>query len=512
MPKLAHINFADYPLSLPDCNEIEEMILRRDEAGLQNTLDNGTHTHLKNSIGLLKLATSIGWVRGCEILFEQLPRPWRASYQRTSLLRLALRSDDIRTLDFWLCARARATGDDLRWIGTTLEAVADLRFSPNHYTLAWASILDTIVRERRQLQALTEAHGVQGHCNGRQDRLPDAHTRCAISRLLVAGVPVNDSLRSESNGVYFFYSPFIPLEMMDQLYDAGFQDILATEYMCSGFKSISPLLHFATTSCHVWESGSFIQRFCWFLSKGADALECWPGSTITALHCAGWQLGDFLRYRKDISCEAPSMVELLVRKDTDGCDCPCNIGGCLFIICAAKSVKWNQEHVHYSGMFGRLTYWVDLATAAPENRWLVKSFIRSYVFESLGIRHTCCDIERILHEDNPDLDKSPTPRYSPTILRRIQKEDAFLVDLLEELVPVYDAEYDSFDGGLEAFVTDYMDLDLEKRLGEIRSQDEEQYGEGRRELGVVMEVESDDEVEEDPISDEELEELSEDEI
>ncbi|KAF2683827.1 hypothetical protein K458DRAFT_389749 [Lentithecium fluviatile CBS 122367] len=135
------------------------------------------------------------------------------------------------------------------------------------------------------------------------------------------------------------------------------------------------------------------------------------------------------------------------------------------------------------------------------NRWLITAFIRIFVFEALGLRHTCCDIDRINHYGYQNMHIPPTPRYPPATLRRIQKEDAYLMDLLEKLVLTLDADYDAFDGDLKAFIENCVEPELEKKLKEIRKEDEDEFGQGRRELGVAMKVYSDDEEEKEEIED-----------
>jgi len=135
------------------------------------------------------------------------------------------------------------------------------------------------------------------------------------------------------------------------------------------------------------------------------------------------------------------------------------------------------------------------------------AFIRIFVFEELGLQHTCCDIERILdsQDDEAAIALSPTPRYPPATLRRIQQEDACLVTILEELVPAFYNAYDTFHGDLAAFVANYMDPMLKEKKKDLARHDQKEFGQGRRELGVVMEMLSDDEEGEDESEDAESE-------
>ncbi|KAI4678989.1 uncharacterized protein J4E88_006279 [Alternaria novae-zelandiae] len=104
----------------------------------------------------------------------------------------------------------------------------------------------------------------------------------------------------------------------------------------------------------------------------------------------------------------------------------------------------------------------------------------------LAGQHTCCDIGRIEHEDDPDYSIQPYPRYSPKELRRITNEDAHLRARLEELVPELISQYDSFGGKLQDFVIDVLIPTMRRTVKELKEEDKALYAAGRRELGVIM--------------------------
>ncbi|CAN9390634.1 unnamed protein product [Alternaria alternata] len=117
--------------------------------------------------------------------------------------------------------------------------------------------------------------------------------------------------------------------------------------------------------------------------------------------------------------------------------------------------------------------------------------------------------DRIEHNDDPDYNKQPYPRYSPKEERRIKDEDAPLHEILEELVPMFSTQFDAVGGRLEDFVVDVMIPKMREVARELKVEDAALYGAGRRELGVVM---YEDEEEEDEQSEggEEEEEQDED--
>ncbi|KAI4660966.1 uncharacterized protein J4E79_005534 [Alternaria viburni] len=131
----------------------------------------------------------------------------------------------------------------------------------------------------------------------------------------------------------------------------------------------------------------------------------------------------------------------------------------------------------------------DVAKDAA-NRWTITNLIRLCVFSWLGVRHTCCNLVRFMESLNyaiePDLQRAPPPRYPPDELRRIQEEDAYLVRLLEDLVPLFDARYDSHDGDLLSFVDDVLVPEVNFVLERLKQEDEAAHAASRREMGVVM--------------------------
>jgi hypothetical protein len=515
---LARIKLEDYHLSISNCDEALETILCKSETGLQHLLDNGYEPYANDiSSYFYRVATSIGWTRGCEILFShRLFRLPLGDAGDLPLLELAVDSGNLQTLEFWLDVRKGAKEHELDGIGSLEEAAAAV--GPVTHAIdkaTWFStIIDALVRSRLQLEEMVATHGIQVPCHGNSHGRLDVHARCAIGRLLAAGVDVPANLWPFYTSAYFvlwFPSQGV-VDLLDTLFEAGFQDILPSNFTCGGQKSLSPFQYCVTLA----EAPTIhtIQYFHWFLSKGADRLECWPCSTVTAIHCLGWKLGTgFQHYslRFDSIFHASvgqQIIPLLDGKDSDCCVCACSTSGCLFLNCLWKGIT-DYQYPQYNPSTPNRTVisCIEAATEKQNNRWLINAYIRLYTFDVLELRHTCCDIRRVQHGRYEDIDLSisPTPRYPPTILQRIQKEDAFLVSLLEELVPAFDADYDTFGGDLEAFVKNYLDPQLKEKLKVIKKQDTEQYGQGRRELGVIMELEADEENTEEDVNNDKLE-------
>jgi hypothetical protein len=240
------------------------------------------------------------------------------------------------------------------------------------------------------------------------------------------------------------------------------------------------------------------------VSKGSGLHECWPKSDVTVGHLIGWACGGY--FLPSYRVHKPDIASLMLQTGTDGCLCACSSSGCTFVSCFLKSIDPGFSGPKGLRKIRKLIRGdleiVSIASQETNGRGLISDFIRAYAFSKFKIRHTCCDIQRIQHKGKPDLSKSPTPRYQARELQRIQKEDAYLVDILEKLVPQLDAEFDRFDDDFETFVLKYLYARMDNVLKELKRQDREKYAQGRRELGVIMEIGSEDEEE-----DEEVEEI-----
>jgi len=215
----AHIQLENYSLSLSDCDEAVEMILRKCERGLRSVLD-GQNWGSAYAVHLYQISTCIGWAQGCEILFGSqyiVSRDGETSFDAgMSLLVLATRSCDLSTLDFWLRARERADDSHLAWIGTPEDIL--WFFYDHDFDPIWLStVLDALVHQRQQLQALLEIHAIEVQCHGHDDRVLDAHAGCAIDCLEAASIYVPGYLRPSRCSIYYSQDTFLDYQVLDKL-------------------------------------------------------------------------------------------------------------------------------------------------------------------------------------------------------------------------------------------------------------------------------------------------------
>jgi hypothetical protein len=487
-------------------------ILGNSAQQLQQALDTDRNHGGYSNLDLYRLATILGRTKCCELLLEnRLPftGPKSILLDAGGVLELSVRSKTLSTLQFWLGVMEEATEDEVINIGKLGSAMQLVNDDEQGHDMAiYVALLENLSCQRTELKEIADSHAIRLDCHTNDGRLLDAHAYCMIQRLDNDCIHIPHHLRLNAEPFYRLLGEDDYIGNTSHLelaYTAGFRDLTAADFSCDYNKPISTLLDLVT-NCDSYQQA--IDAGLWMISKGSSLLECWPKSDITVGHCLGWVCGQ--EYYDLPNSHKPDMASLILQTGTDGCSCACSSSGCTFISCLLKGFNF----LHY-----RLGEWrtgevskdhleiISIASQEASSRWLISSFIRACAFSKLEIRHTCCDIARIRHGGKPDLSKSPTPRYQTRELQRIHKEDAYLVYMLEKVVPELDAEYDHFEGDFKAFVREHLYSRLDGVLKDLKRQDTKKYAQGRRELGVVMEIGSEDEDENEEV--EEIESVEE---
>jgi hypothetical protein len=474
---------------------------------LQHALDTDRNHGGYSNLDLYRLATIFGRTECCELLLKNcfsITGPKTILSDSQNLLVLSARSRTLATLEFWLKAMKKAAEDEVINIGDLEIPMQEAVYGKGEYEVAmYMALLENLRCQRTKLKAIADSHAIRLDCHTNDGRLLDAHAYCMIQRLDNNCINIPHHLRLNTEPFYRLLGKsyhIVNTSHLELAYTAGFRDLTAADFSCSHKESISILLDLATDGNSVFGA---LKIWPWMVSKGSSLLECWPNSATTVGHCLGWTYGQIWCGSADIN--EPKLVSLMLQTGTDTCRCACSSSGCTFIACLLKgfdSSPLNRGSRRLAEVRDDPLAFVLVASQRAKSRGLISDFIRAYAFCKLEIRHTCCDIERIQHNHKPDLSKSPTPRHQARELQRIQKEDAYLVDILEKLVPELDAEYDNFQGDFTAFALDHLYPRLDNVLKDLKRQDREMYAQGRRELGVVMEIGSEDEEE-----DEEVEEI-----
>jgi hypothetical protein len=530
----------EFPDSFIGCSDATVAALLRSEAEFSKIVQRRHPEEVlqeKEGSKLYELATQMGWVRGCQILFDagfnyvaQVSEDRRnesSDSWHSCLLLKALYSENQEMVHFWLGKRETATKGCLTDIGDLQSALVwALRRSEANMT---EILLTNLVEQRSWIQETLELYGVECECAMKAKGLLDTHATCALRALDEQGFEPLPSFRPTFGNIYsvriiyndVFLGAKDPLPTLNFLYDAGFRDIAKVDIECRRNDSPTPL-HIATIYYPEFVNRShslleFFEMVNWFLSKGADLTDCWPRSRVTALHCISAKAATLFIPRIDQATSEDILgrfADLFQHALTDDCECSCSTHGCNSITSFCKHADiWVHVYVnalsymkpghvtvtqrpeswlerHYKQIahqeFREIVQCVARAAKDVANRWIVTEFIRLCIFSWLEIRHTCCDLNRILKADAIGFSHQPLPRYLPDQLLRIQEEDAHLTVVLEEMVPLFDAWYDTHEGSLESFVDEILLPEMKKVLDRLKQEDEALYATRRREMGVVM--------------------------
>ncbi|CAI9627641.1 unnamed protein product [Alternaria burnsii] len=517
------------------------------------TLDVDTVVHA------LGVATVTGWIDGCKIMLEaDVMATLNQDFTETryfTLLGSSAGTNRLEMVQLWLSHRANFALPQLKLIGYA-EDMLDVHKCGDlleYNKDIFRDVAFYLLNLRQEIRLLVEKHEIEYCCDSARSNIPDAHLECMLNALLSKGVKVPQHYWPRRKSLYHrrVCWCFLGRLMLETYEREGFCEISGEHFTCSMKTACSPLIYFLTQSFERGTSGKTLTErdvtVRWFLSKGADLRETWPGSNTTALHCLGWQSADFLEeldapwrewkpHRKwKLPMESSwdyDAFELLVQEEIlDSCECGCSSSGCAFLTCFWKrlfadtwwfhtrfqtrfpaicdciqgtnpmgEVKgivtrpiWERQHDEpKANLLLVLTVWVGRAADTLKLHPLIHGYMRLFVFSYLELRHTCCDIGRIEHRDHPDYRKQPYPRYCPKEERRIKNEDARLREILEELVPMFISQSDAVGGTLLEFVVDVMIPKMREVAKELKKEDAAFYAQGRRELGVVMYEDEDD--------------------
>ena len=538
-----------------DENELVEAMLSRSDHQLRYYLRQSKDMPFPNARTVffaLRLATIHGWIGGCKTMLEAdvmeiLSKCSINSHDYTLLGSLAY-TKRLEMMQLWLLRRADFGKRQLGLIGYA-EDVFD-----SHEGGSRPESSEDIAHEvslylrdlRHDIDLLVKKHGMDYCCDSARGNLPDAHVRCMLNSLVSKGVQVPQYYWPKRRSLYYRKACWCPMERLvfERQENDGFREISGKYFMCSMETGCSPLVYFLTQKGPYFNDlrGALNKRDMivnWFLTKGADLREAWPGSDITAMHCLAWQSAAYLQSvlaTLSLSKKYDALIQFAwdyrsfepyVKEEIlDSCECGCSSSGCDFLACFWKevfdggrpAVRFSDicDHLKGANPMGRvkdiatstiwerlheerkanvllnLTVWVNRAANDLQLRRLIHGYMRLLVFSYLELRHTCCDINYIEHEDKPDYDKQPYPRHAPKAERRIKNEDATLRGILEELVPMFISQFDAVGGRLEDFVLNVVISKMREVAKELKEDDEALHAEGRKDLGVVMYEDEDD--------------------
>jgi hypothetical protein len=406
-----------------------------------------------------------------------------------NLLNNAVDTENEAVILFWCKQREFATPDELQSIGSIESA---LNSAINMRKPVVSLLIAELAEQRCRLKALVVSCLPKFLINFEDDRLLDGQANEMFDLLLAQNIPVHNSLRPCQRNIYYQmgrdFSNELSIEYAEALYEAGFRDITAVN---TNQIYISPLQFHALNGNPSW---------CDFLvTKGAKWTEQYPGVRTTAVHVLGQAMGDhhayFFRPYPYLPYKIARGNELLIsrlflKSSTDSCCCGCCRSGCVFISAWIKGATESKkvDPRDHRILIYTLACWS--AVAVRISRWVVSALIRSLTFWKLGIRHTCCNIKQIPNQHwfyrMEQWPQTIKPQYSPEVLQEILEEDAFLLSRLEQLVALFDAQYDSRREDIVEFIMGYWSETMLSELEDLARADHEKYGEGRRHLGIEL--------------------------
>ena len=555
-PGLMHVDglaaaFAAFPFEtfvspLSDESELLETIFTKSEPQLRHVLRQASNLQTLDDDTVawaLTMATMIGWIDGCKAMLEadlmeylDIHNEGYSPYQ--TLLRCSVSTGRLDMVRFWLSQRENYDYPQLALIGR-IESVLypDASIVYGSFSMDVVRLLSTqLLHERQEIRLRLQEHDIEYCCENAQTGLPDAHLRCMLTALSSKGFAVPQHFWPSRASLYYVQCAWTVtnLKALECLENVGFCEVGQSNFKCNMKTRCSPLVFLATQQIFRSQERRMAHRDMitrWFLTRGADLKETWPGSDTSALHCLAWQSARYLQQGSCFPHHRLSMEEswnyeefefLLKETILDGCECACASPGCNFLSCLWKQMfsdhadspafslicdlaanaklarkmsrTTSEEFARRSNTqlcsrnFRDLTLWVDRATRNLDLNGLINGFIRLFLFSYLDLRHTCCDIERISNFAHPNYTKQPYPRYPPEELRRITNEDAHLRARLEELVPELVDQHGSFGGDLWDFVINILIPIMRKTAEELKEEDKVLYASGRRELGVIMQA------------------------
>jgi hypothetical protein len=293
--------FAEFPFesflnSLLNDHELIEAILLKSDQQLRHVLGYSKDSQILDAqtvASALKMATVNGWIEGCKTILDADLMAYLDKDLRTdevSLLKCSAGTNRLDMLQFWLSHRAKFKQSQLNLVGHVEGVLYHIpAFSVSYYrTEVIRLLLDHLVDVRHEIKQLMEDHGIEYCSVSARSNLPDAHARCMLKVLVREGIDVPQHCWPKSKSLYYVDGAWndVSLQVFEGLEKAGFCEITQESFECSMETFCSPLLYLATrihfTSETEWLLTQRNLLIRWFLSKGADLRETWPGSDTNA--------------------------------------------------------------------------------------------------------------------------------------------------------------------------------------------------------------------------------------
>jgi len=361
----AGIRYENFISPLLDDSELLEAVFMKSGHQLRGLLHQPRLLHALDTQTLtdaLITSTITDWVDGCRVLLDAniisyLGDPSSATrYRGRSLLSISALFNRLDMLQFWLAQREECDEQQLNLIGYIEDALSLAQGPRSGIPImdVIQLLLSHLIKQRHEVKLLMEKHGLEHCCERARTSLADAHLSCMLTTLVTerVGMPRRYWPRRRS----LYYMPEMwrldKLKLFESFERAGLCDISQQDFKCNKDIACSPLVYSAVQKMQGVKSGSLSERNMtvqWFLSRGANLRDTWPGTNTTAVHCLAWQSAECLRTKVDSPSydDFPIMeeswtyedYEFLVKEEIlDQCECGCSRIGCDFLSCFWKEI------------------------------------------------------------------------------------------------------------------------------------------------------------------------------
>ncbi|KAE8418025.1 hypothetical protein BDV36DRAFT_308977 [Aspergillus pseudocaelatus] len=227
----------------------------------------------------------------------------------------------------------------------------------------------------------------------------------------------------------------INMKLADLLWNTGFRHLDESKYNMTCLMK----LRSSSPPCSL---NIFLGKANWFIAKGADLNRQRSGSSATALHMLGQDIGKMLRSMESVAkvtlemtkldkaCK-DLMCEVLADEIHDECYCPCSLDGCSGITRLLHGLFYGRPERNIEELLQRLAIMLDvlfpLLEPAVQER-LIPCVLRFIACQRSEITHTC--VHMTFGEK-----EIPTDEIS-----EINDEEKDLILELEQLVAQFPSE------------------------------------------------------------------------
>lgn len=234
----------------------------------------------------------------------------------------------------------------------------------------------------------------------------------------------------------------------------------------------------------------------WLCERGARMSWVHPQSGTTPAHWLARSLSKSSRLRTikeggDYLCQSELFRDLVFSQGCDSCICHCSMSGCIPIACVFSKYWTKQNYQSQEATEWQKTIHMKALEIVDEDeaarQWMGAAILRVLTFDEVGLVHTCC--YRMHYDWHGKSTYTRLSRYEINEIREVESKD---IALFESLVEEFKRSWKSYLGAFHQF----LDEVWESRMKEVfkrSSQEEEEEIKRIEELGVVLDVVSDDE-------------------